>query len=82
MASHLSTPLSPNFEVLHFKQRQEENLKYAWYSMIKSYHDFTIEGDSKILLRNFYIGLTMPHRQLLDFAAKENFVEIDGNFAY
>ena len=50
--------------------------------MIKSYHDCTIEGDSKILLRNFYIGLTIPHRQLLDFAAKGNFIDIDPSVAY
>jgi hypothetical protein len=34
------------------------------------------------LLRRFYIGLTLYHRQLLDFAAKGNFVEIDANVAY
>ena len=50
--------------------------------MIKSYHDCTMEGDSKILLRNFYIGLTIPHRQLLDFAAKGNFIDIDPSVAY
>ena len=50
--------------------------------MIESYHNCTIEGDFKILLRNFYVGLTMPHRQLLDFAAKGNFIEIDPNIAY
>ena len=30
MASPLSAPLSPEFEVPHFKQRQGENLKDAW----------------------------------------------------
>ena len=49
--------------------------------MIKSYHDFTVEGDSK-LIHNFYIGLTIPHRQLLDFAAKGNFIDIDPSVAY
>ena len=41
-----------------------------------------IEGDSKILLRNFYIRLTIPHRKLLDFAAKGNFIDIDPSVAY
>ena len=50
--------------------------------MIESYRNCTIEGDNKILLRNFYVGLTMSHRQLLDFAAKGNFIEIDNNIAY
>ena len=82
MASPLSTPLSPDFEVLHFKQRQGENLKDAWHRMIESYHSFTIEGDFKILLRNFYVGLTISHIQLLNFAAKGNFIETDPSFAY
>ena len=30
----------------------------------------------------FYIGLTLHHRQLLDFAAKGNFIELDANAAY
>ena len=36
MASPLSVPLSPEFEVLHFKQRQGENLKDAWFRMMES----------------------------------------------
>ena len=71
MASSLSAPLSPEFEVLHFKQRQGENLKDAWYRMMESYHNCTIEGNFKILLHNFYVGLNMPHRQLLVFIVKE-----------
>ena len=34
------------------------------------------------MLRNFYIGLALHHRQLLDFAAKGNFIELDANTAY
>ena len=82
MASSVFIPSSPDFEVLHFKQRQVENLKDAWYRMLESYCSCIIEGDFKILLRNFYVGLTISHRQLLDFAAKGNFIEIDHNFAY
>ena len=82
MASPLSAPLSPEFEVLHFRQRQGENLKDAWYRMIESYRNCTIEGDFKILLRNFYVGLTVSHRKLLDFAAKGNYIEIDPNTAH
>ena len=39
MASPLSTPLSPEFEVFHFKQRQGENLKDAWFRMMESYRN-------------------------------------------
>ena len=81
MASSLSTPLSPVFEVLHFKQRQGENLKDAWYRMMESYHKCTLEVNFRILLRNFYVGLNMTHRQLLDCIAKGNFIEIDHSIA-
>ena len=50
--------------------------------MLESYHSYIIEGDFNILLCNFYVGLTISHRQLLDFAAKGNFIEIDPSFAY
>ena len=50
--------------------------------MLESYRSCTIEGDFKILLRNFYVGLTLPHRQLLDFAAKGGFIEIDPSIAH
>ena len=82
MASPLSAHLSPEFEVLHFKQRQGENLKDAWYRMIESYCICTLEVNFRILLRNFYVGLDMSHRQLLDCIAKGNFIEIDPNIAH
>ena len=34
------------------------------------------------MLRNFYVGRTLPHRQLLDFAAKGVFIEVDPSSAY
>ena len=82
MASSVFIPSSPDFEVLHFKQRQGENLKDAWFRMLESYRSCNLEGDFKILLRNFYVGLTLPHRQLLDFSAKGSFIDIDPSFAY
>ena len=82
MASPLSAPLSPEFEVLHFKQRQGENLKYAWYRMIESYRNCTLEVNFRILLRSFYVGLDMSQRQLLDCIAKGNCIEIDPNIAH
>ena len=82
MASPLSAPLSPEFEVLHFKQRQGENLKDAWFRMLESYRSCALEEYFKILIRNFHIGLTLPHKQLLDCAAKGEFIEIDPSSAY
>ena len=82
MASPLSTPLSHEFEVFHFKQIQGENLKDAWFRMMESYRNCTFEVNLRILLRNFYVGLNMSHRQLLDCVAKGNFIEIDPHIAH
>jgi hypothetical protein len=82
MTSTTIPPLSPDFEVLYFKQKQGENLKDVWYRMIGFYRVCALKGDMKILLRSFYVGLSMPYRQLLDFAAKGNFIEIDSSIAY
>ena len=79
MASLNAPSLSPDFEVLYFKQRQGENLKDAWYRLMESYRVCNLKGDAKILLNNFYVGLALHHRQLLDFATKGNFIELDVN---
>ena len=54
----------------------------AWYRLMESYRISILKGDAKVLLRNFYIGLALHHRQLLDFATKGNFIELDANAAY
>ena len=82
MNSMTTPPLSLDFEVLYFKQKQGEILKDSWYRLTKSYRVCNTKGHAKNLIRNFYIGLTMHHRQLLDFAAKGNLFEIDTNAAY
>ena len=82
MASSLSTPMSPEFEVLHFKQRQGENLKDARYRMMEPSRNCTLEVNFRTLLCNFYVGLNMSHRQLLDCVAKENFIKIDPIIAH
>jgi len=82
MASPLSAPMSPEFEVLHFKQRQGKNLKYAWYRMMEYYRNCTWEVNFRILLRKLYVGLNMSHRQLLDCIAKGIFIEIDPSIAH
>ena len=81
MASPLSSPLTPEFEIFHFKQRLGENLKDAWLRIMESHRNCTSEMNLRILLRNFYVGLNMSHRQLLDCIAKGNFIEIDPHIA-
>ena len=82
MASSVCIPSSPDFEVLHFKQRQGENLKDAWFRMMGFYRNYTLEVNFRILLRHFYVGLNMSHRQLLDCVAKGNFIEIDPSIVH
>ena len=53
MANPLSSPLSPKFDVLHFKERQGENLKDAWFRMMGFNRNFTLEVNFRILLCNF-----------------------------
>ena len=50
MASPLSTPLSPENEVLNFKQREGENLKYAWYRICNAQNRSTRKKSNSILL--------------------------------
>ena len=50
--------------------------------MIESYCNCTLEVNFRILLRNFYVGLDMSNRQLLDCSAKGNFIVVDPNFAH
>ena len=40
--SSVFIPSSPEFEVLHFKQRQGENLKDAWFRMLESYRSCAV----------------------------------------
>ena len=49
---------------------------------MESYCNCTLEVNFRILLRNFYVGLNMSHRQLLDCIAKGNFIKIDPNIAH
>ena len=48
---------------------------------MESYHNCTFEVNLRILLHNFYVGLNMSHRQILDCVAKGNFIEIDPHIA-
>src|SRR4051812_34812408 len=50
--------------------------------MMDSYRNCTLEVNFRILLHNFYVGLNMSHRQLLDCVAKGNFIEIDPSIAH
>ena len=53
MASPLSSPLSPENEVLNFKQREGENLKDAWYRICNAQNRSTRKQSTSILLPQF-----------------------------
>ena len=58
MASPLSTPLSPENEVINFKQREGENLKDAWFRICNAQNRSIRKQSTSVLLRNFYVGIT------------------------
>ena len=74
MASPLSTPLSPENEVLNFKQREGENLKDAWYRICNAQNRSTRKQSTSVLLRNFYVGITPWNRYILDTITGGNFL--------
>ena len=74
MASPLSSPLSPENEILNFKQREGENLKYAWYRICNAQNKSTRKQSTSVLLCNFYVGITTWHRYVLDTITRGNFL--------
>ena len=74
MASSLSSPLSPENEVLNFKQREGENLKDAWYRICNAQNRSTRKQSTSALLRNFYVGATPWYRYILDAIIGGNFL--------
>ena len=74
MASSLSAPMSPEFEVLHFKQRQGENLKDAWHRICSAQYKSSRKLSTSVLLRNFCVGITPWNRCILDIATGGDFM--------
>ena len=74
MASSLSSPLSPENEVLNFEQREGENLKDAWYRICNAQNRSTRKQSTSVLLRNFYVGVNPWYRYILDTITGGNFL--------
>ena len=74
MASPLSSPFSPENEILNFKQRDGENLKYGWYRICNAQHRSTRKQSTSVLLRYFYVGITPWNRCILDAITGGNFL--------
>jgi hypothetical protein len=56
---------TPKSEVLNFIQRGE-NLKDAWYRICDAQNGSTRKQSTTGLLRNFYMGVTIWYRYVLD----------------
>ena len=74
MTSLLSSPLSPESEVLNFNQREGENLKDAWYRICNAQNRSTRRQSTSVLLRNFYVGANPWFRYILDTITGGNFL--------
>jgi hypothetical protein len=74
MASSLLVTITPENEVLNFKQRGGENLKDAWYRICDAQNRSTRKQSTTVLLRNFYVGITTWYRFVLDTITGGNFL--------
>ena len=75
MSSSFTFCVTPEAEVLTFKQRGGESLKHAWYRINDSQNRATKKQSTTILLRNFYVGITSWNRFVLDTTISGNFLE-------
>src|SRR3989337_1167084 len=74
MASSLLITITPENEVLNFKQRGGENLKDDWYRICDAHNKSTRKKSSTVLLRNFYVGITTWYRFVLATITGGNFL--------
>ena len=74
MASPPIIVSTPDNEVLNFKQREGENLKYAWHRICNAQNKSTRKLSTSVLLRNFYVGITPWNRCVLDTVARGEFL--------
>ena len=65
---------TPNHEVLNFKQKEGENLKYAWHRICNAQNRSTTKQSTSVLLHNFYVGITPWNRYILDTITGGNFL--------
>ena len=73
MSSSVPFVMSPEFEVLTFKQRGGESLKDVWYRIKDAHHRSTKKQLTTVLLRKFYVGIISWYRYILDTITGGNF---------
>ena len=74
MASLPILIITPEHEILNFKQREGENLKDAWHRICNAQNRSTRKLTTSVLLRNFYVGITPWNRCVLDTVVGGDFL--------
>ena len=74
MASPPILVITPEHEILNFKQREGENLKDAWHRICNAQNRSTRKLSTSVLLRNFYVGITPWNRCVHDTVAGGDFL--------
>ena len=82
MASPPILIITPEHEILNFKQREGENLKDAWHRICNAQNRSTRKLSTFVLLRNFYVGITPWNICILDTITGEDFLSSDTFDAY
>ena len=81
MASPPILVITPEHEILNFKQREGENLKDAWHRICNAQNKSTRKLSTFVLLHNFYVGITPWNRCVLDTVTGGYFLS-SHTFAY
>ena len=74
MASTPILVITPEHEILNFKQREGENLKDAWHRICNAQNKSTRKHSTSVLLCNFYVGITPWNRCVLDTVTGGDFL--------
>lgn len=74
--------MSPEEEVITFKQGNEESFKDAWSRMLDSYGRTAPKITLSLLLSSFYFGLVLRYRYALDAIVGGDFLLHDGDQAF
>ena len=65
--------------ILDFQQPGDESLKEAWDRLLEIQMIANPKSHIKLLLRSFYVGLSLSHRRVLDSMFEKDFL---GNNAF
>ena len=82
MYSHAPYIMSPEEEIITFKQESEESFRDAWSRIFESYGKTEPKMTLSLLLNSFYFGLVLCYRYALDAVVGGDFHRHDGDQAF